>query len=195
MLTCVAFGASKYETQILTKGLSSNLISSVNPIMKSSGQTMGLEINKIVRFIDVVNFRPEESLEYIISEMVKENIPLKFTRDYFSSEIQYIMQSYNAKVPCYNSMAEYIDLQEKHIVFSGDEFRNKLTGVGITDTEYRDSVKLLEKFSHDRKMYNRVLMSSKCLLLADFFEHFRSELFEEYGIDVSQCSHDKRSDR
>ena len=187
MLTCVGFGASKYELQILTRGLSSKLVFNMNPIMKSSGQMIGMEINKLIRFVDVINFRPEETLEYVISEMVKDNIKLNFSNNYFSPEIQNLLLSGNVKIPCCNSLAEYFSLLGSDREFSKQDFQNKMTGESITDLQYSDSVALLNLLQNSREKYNRVYMISKCLQLADFFEHFRDQLFKENGIDVSQC--------
>jgi hypothetical protein len=104
-LTAVAIGSSKHEALILTQGFSSRIINVAQPIVKGSGTIIGVDVNNKIRFIDIINFRPEETLEDLVGQMLKAETPFPFTSEFFKNSTQTLSYILSGKVlsPSYNT--------------------------------------------------------------------------------------------
>jgi len=97
-LTAVTIGNSNLEMQLLIHGFKDGLIKDGNPILNKSGHMIGLEVNKILRFIDIQNFRPEENLSDLVQSMFNEKLEFPCVSQLLSFYPQLQKESFVTKI-------------------------------------------------------------------------------------------------
>jgi len=69
MLVVVGMGISKYDNNILTRYFENVKIWKVRAICNNNNHIIGLAINNTMKIIDVLNFRPDTTLQDLANEL------------------------------------------------------------------------------------------------------------------------------
>ena len=174
-------GLSNYDSHFLIDSIYKYNCNLVNIIPISSEQYLTFSVGNL-EFKDTYKFMSERLAELARILRLKGDEHFTYLNRHFTEESQRKLVRCKGVFP-YSYMTSVDVLFEKCLP-PKEAFFNDLTQQPISDEQYNFALKVFEEFKCTNLLsYLHVYLSCDVLLLADIFEHFRSDCIKDYELD------------
>jgi hypothetical protein len=184
VLPAVCHNATNFDNAIVARGFKRGKVFRVDAISKNSEKFLGFTVNRKVKFMDSCQFTPFSLAS--LTESLKKSGVEKFicTRQHFKKPDHIVDELLLSKqVYPYDYMTGP-EVYDETCLPPKEKFYDSLNDKHISDADYKHAQLVWKEFEcKTLRDYARIYSISDSLLLADAFENFRTNAFNEMGLD------------